>query len=160
LITKNKNQRVIKTSQHKLQISGFMLERTTKLMKRHFQQKLAAAGVGVTVDQWVVLQELDRKNGLSQLEIARLTFKDAPTVTRIIDLLCEKQLTRREPDERDRRRFKIVLTEQGKAKIQKVLPIAREMRSTAWHGLTDDDMDQLVQTLNTIFENLENSSDQ
>ena len=37
-------------------LPGFVLERTAKRMKQFFQQQLAAAEAGITIDQWVILQ--------------------------------------------------------------------------------------------------------
>ena len=138
----------------KSEISGFILERTAKRMKQHFQQSLAAAAAGITIDQWVVLQELDKQNGLSQLEIAKATFKDAPTITRIIDLLCQKELTQRVIDDQDRRRFKIQLTPKGNKRIAELMPVIKAARQKAWGGLPDKDIDHLVKTLNIVFSNL------
>ena len=76
-------------------------------------------------------------------------------MTRIIDLLCKKDLTVRVPDEADRRRFKIQLTEGGKAKIEEVLPIGKKARTVAWNNLDDEQITQLEVTLNQIFDNLE-----
>jgi len=139
----------------KSEISGFILERTAKRMKQFFQQRLAAAEADITIDQWVLLQELDKHDGQSQLELARATFKDAPTVTRIIDLLCKKGLTRRTPDCEDRRRFRIELTDAGREKIRQVLPLVKSFRQEAWQGLSEAEVDQLVITLNKLFDNLQ-----
>lgn len=138
----------------KSEVSGFVLERTAKRMKQYFQRKLTLAGAEITVDQWVVLQQLEREEGLSQLDIARSTFKDAPTITRIIDLLCKKGLTQRSPDPEDRRRFRVELTPAGRRKIEKVLPVVKNFRREAWQGLSDAEVDRLVATLNKIFDNL------
>ncbi|MCI5082272.1 MAG: MarR family transcriptional regulator [Saprospiraceae bacterium] len=139
----------------KTEVPGFILERTAKRMKQYFQRALAAAETGITIDQWVILQRLHVEDGISQLDLAKATYKDAPTVTRIIDLLDKKELTRRVPDEQDRRRFKIQLTAKGKEKIEEVLPIIKEARMVAWEGLSDEQITQLEETLNTVFENLE-----
>lgn len=134
--------------------SGFILERTARRMKQHIQQQLSAAGVDITVDQWILLQELEKSTGLSQLELARATFKDAPTVTRIIDLLCSKGLTLRTADAADRRRFCVRLTPAGYEKIDAVLPLVQAARLKAWAGLDDQQMEQLTQTLNQVYNNL------
>ncbi len=139
----------------KSEISGFILERTAKRMKQFFQQRLAAVDADITIDQWVLLQELDRQDGQSQLDLAKATFKDAPTVTRIIDLLCKKELTHRVPDPEDRRRFRIELTGAGRQKIREVLPLVKTFRQEAWQGLSEDEVDQLVATLNKLFDNLQ-----
>lgn len=133
---------------------GFTLERTAKRMKQFFQQTLAAAGTEITIDQWVVLQTLNQQNGLSQLEIAKATFKDPPTITRIIDLLCQKTLTERVTDPSDRRRFRIQLTNDGYQKIDEVLPIIHQARRKAWGNLKNEQIDQLMDMLNTVFNNL------
>lgn len=145
---------MIEAIQKKSKVSGFVLERTAKRLKQYFQQQLAAAETGITIDQWVVLQVLDKQDGASQLDIAKATFKDAPTITRIIDLLCKKELTQRNSDPDDRRRFRIHLTEAGKGKIKEVLPIIKAARDVAWAGLSDESIDEMVRVLNTVFDNL------
>jgi DNA-binding MarR family transcriptional regulator len=142
------------------ELPGFILERTAKRMKQFFQQQLAAAEAGITIDQWVILQVLDRQEGLSQLEIARATYKDAPTVTRIIDLLCQKELTRRLPDPADRRRFNIQLTPAGRDKIEAVLPVIQAARRQAWQGLPAAELGRLADILNAVFDNLGPSADE
>jgi DNA-binding MarR family transcriptional regulator len=142
------------SKKRKSEISGFIIERTAKRMKQSFKKVLKERGAGITVDQWVILQELEKENGLSQFEIAARTFKDAPTVTRIIDLLCNKQLLKRLPDKEDRRKFNIFLTDSGKAKIIEVLPMVATFREEAWSGLSDNEINQLSNILNTIFRNL------
>ena len=137
-----------------MDMPGFTLERTAKRMKQFFQQTLATAGTDITIDQWVVLQVLNQQDGLSQLGIARATYKDAPTITRIIDLLCRKGLTERVMDTDDRRRFRIQLTPAGRQKIAEVLPIIHNARRKAWKGLDDGEIDALMAKLNRVFDNL------
>ncbi len=142
----------------KTEISGFVIERTAKRMKQSFKKILKEQHAGITVDQWVILQELKKEDGLSQFEIAGRTFKDAPTVTRIIDLLCKKNLLERLPDAEDRRKFKIFLTKNGKAKIVQVLPMVESFRAGAWSRLSDNEINQLKNILNTIFNNLSSAT--
>lgn len=134
--------------------SGFRIERTARRMKQVAQQALKKAQLDVTVDQWVILDQL-RKQQLSQQEIGHLTFKDAPTVTRIIDLLCEKGYTNREADPTDRRKSRIVLTVSGQHIIQKIEPIIQEVRRQSYAGLKESDIEQLVSLLDHIYENLQ-----
>ena len=133
---------------------GFTLERTAKRMKQFFQQTLTAAGADITIDQWVVLQVLNQEDGLSQLHIAKATFKDAPTITRIIDLLCNKSLCKRTTDPNDRRRFRIQLTPKGHQTITELMPIIERARKKAWRGLDKQQLDELMATLDMVFDNL------
>lgn len=134
--------------------SGFLLERTARRMKQYVQECLQQAQAGITVDQWLVLQELHRRDGQSQWEIAQAIYKDAPTMTRIIDLLCEKGLTRRQADTADRRRFCISLTAEGRQKIAEVLPVIHAARRHAWAVLSDAQITELEHLLNLVFEHL------
>ena len=142
------------SSDRKAEVPGFILERTARRMKQFFQEQLAAAGTDITIDQWVILQELDRRGGCSQQDLALATFKDAPTVTRIIDLLCKKGLTRRQPDDEDRRRFRVELTAEGRDKIDRTMPLVRDCRREVWQVLTEEEVDRLVGMLNRVFEHL------
>jgi DNA-binding MarR family transcriptional regulator len=141
-------------------LPGVALERTAKRMKQHFQRQLQSADADITIDQWVMLQELSHQDGQSQLELGRATYKDAPTVTRIIDLLCKKGLTSRVTDPKDRRRFRIELTPEGREKIKAVMPIIEQARATAWRGMDPAQINQMIDTLNQLFENLSDHSDQ
>ncbi len=139
----------------KLEISGFTLEKTVKLMKLTFSRILLLhQEVDVTVDQWVVMHILFKHKQLSQQELGELTFKDAPTITRIIDILVNKRLVVRESDDKDRRRFIVMLTKEGVLKYQFIEPIVQEFRAEAYAGISVDELLMLEKTLNKIFENL------
>lgn len=139
----------------KLEVSGFIIECTQKRMKQYFQRLLKEAETDITVDQWIILQELGKEDGLSQLEIAQRTYKDAPTVTRILDILVHKDLIERAANATDRRKFNIQLTKFGNKKIKEVKPVLRAFRTKAWNGLSDNEVKKLTKVLNTIFTNLE-----
>ena len=135
-------------------MTGFMIERSSKRMKQVCQQILKENGFNITVDQWVVLQELNNNDGQGQIALANSTFKDAPTITRIIDLLSQKGYLERVNNPEDRRRFKICLTQEGRQLIQEVSPHIFAFRKKAYEGLNQDQMDNLKVALNHIFDNL------
>ncbi|MDZ7898154.1 MAG: MarR family transcriptional regulator [Arcicella sp.] len=62
-------------------------------------------------------------NGVSQNELAEMTVKDAPTVTRIIDLLVKKGLAERTMAENDRLRSSTLRsrTLAGKSSMKPIL---------------------------------------
>lgn len=75
----------------------FKIDTTIKKIRNALQKQLTEAGFDLTVDQWVLIDHIFRKQGISQNELAEMTFKDPPTVTRIIDLLEKKGLVERGP---------------------------------------------------------------
>jgi len=76
-------------------LEGYLLEETAKSMKKAFAKKLTKLKVEVTVDQWIILDQLSLNGAQSQYSLCLKTSKDAPTITRIIDLLEKKDLVAR-----------------------------------------------------------------
>lgn len=134
---------------------SFLLDRTARRVKQYAQQKFKAQRFNITVDQWLVMKHLDEQNGLKQNELAGLLFKDNPTVTRIIDLLCSKELVVRNPHPDDRRSFRVELTNKGRRKVDQMKPRIAQIRLKAWEGLSKADFAQFKRVLNTIYTNLE-----
>ena len=101
---------------------GAVIDRTIKIIKLNYLKAFKELDVDITTEQWVLLDSLYKNNGMSQTELANGSFKNAPTVSRIIDLLCKKGLTERQRFDNDRRRYKIYLTQTGKATYEKGSP--------------------------------------
>jgi DNA-binding MarR family transcriptional regulator len=134
---------------------SYLLDRTARRVKGYAQQRFTSGNFDVTVDQWLILKSLDDDRYLKQKELAEITGKDNPTLTRIIDLLCKKGLTERIIHKDDRRSFTVHLTINGKAKLSELAPQISEIRMKAWENLTEQDYEQLKTILNKIYKNLE-----
>lgn len=135
-------------------VSGYQIEVTAKRVRQRFKRILRNAETGITIDQWVLLQELSRNDGSSQLHLAQAVYKDPPTVTRIIDLLVDRDLVSRKMDKNDRRRFSIYLTAAGKQKIKAITPLVDTFRKEAFQGISKTKLSAFKDTLDTIFRNL------
>lgn len=133
---------------------SFLLDRTARRVKQYAQQRFKEMGFNITVDQWLVLKHLYENEEMKQNELADLIFKDNPTLTRIIDLLCNKQLTERKMNPADRRSFIVKLTKEGKKKVEQLKPKVKDIRLRAWTGLSERDFNQFKKVLNTIYQNL------
>lgn len=130
-----------------------MLDKAIKTYRQFAQRRLNDAGLDITIDQWLVLNTIESDPGVSQLEIAEKVFKDAASVTRIIDLLIKKSYLLRRSHPVDRRRFTLELTGEGKTLVKQVNRISEENRRIGLKGLNDADLEQLRCTLSTIINN-------
>src|SRR5262245_22206960 len=92
---------------------SFLLDCTARSVKQFAQKRFKELRFNITVDQWIVLKHLYENQEMKQNELAELLFKDNPTLTRIIDLLCDKGLTIRKVHPTDRRSFVVSLTRKG-----------------------------------------------
>jgi len=134
---------------------SFLLDRTARRVKQYAQQKFKQNEFDVTVDQWLILKNLSENDSLSQTELAQLVFKDHPTLTRIIDILCKKGYVQRLPHPMDRRSFQLLLTDTGTSKVGELKPQISAIRQKAWKNLGENDFNEFKRILDTIYQNLE-----
>lgn len=139
----------------KTEVSGFTLEKTVKLMKLSFSRVLLSQPhIDTTVDQWVIIQLLYQNQSISQHQLAKLAFKDAPTITKMLDILELKQIVKRENHSSDKRKNRIELTALGKTKYNQILPLVKQFRQEAYEGLSHEELLGLDKILQKIFNNL------
>ena len=131
----------------------FKIDTTIKRIRYALQKRFTDAGYDLTVDQWVLMDHLCRNPGISQNHLGELTTKDAPTVTRIIDLLAKKNLAERRPADDDRRKFMIWLTPVGQQLHDQVLPHVVEIRRQGWGQLSEEDYQHFTRIMDSISQN-------
>lgn len=136
-------------------IFGSFIDRTMKVIRQQYTQAFKELGADITTEQWVILDSLFQHDGQSQTDLADGSFKNMATVSRIIDLMCEKGLTERFRSEKDKRRYKIFLTENGRHLYSRVRPKVDELRTLGWRGLNDGDYGDFLRIMNRIFDNFQ-----
>ncbi len=134
---------------------SLLLDRTARSVKQYAQRRFKELGFNITVDQWLILRHLGTNNQLNQKDLADLLYKDTPTLTRIIDLLCQKGLTERKVQPGDRRCFQVHLTPEGQELVHKLRPQVKEIRLKAWEGLSEKDFEEFKRILNSINANVQ-----
>jgi DNA-binding MarR family transcriptional regulator len=133
---------------------GFIIYRTALALKSALQRFFKEHGFEITAEQWAVIRHLWDEDGLSQREIAERTSKDKPNITRMVDALEQKRLVFRQPDPRDRRKYCIYLTKEGKHLQERLWPLAQDLRERVTQNLTPPEIDLLKGTLNKIYQNI------
>jgi DNA-binding MarR family transcriptional regulator len=133
---------------------GFIIYRTALALKAALQRCFKEHGFAITAEQWAIIRHLWEEDGLSQREIAEKTSKDKPNITRMVDALEKKRLVFRQPDPRDRRKYCIYLTKEGRQLLERLWPLAQDLRERVTHNLTGPEIDLLKDTLNRIYQNI------
>src|SRR3982750_2995102 len=90
-------------------INGMASTAIARRLQKHFRQ----AGLEITIEQWSILYHLWLQNCLSQQELCTRTFRDKPSITRLIDNLEKQKLVKRTSSRDDKRINRICLTEAG-----------------------------------------------
>ena len=131
---------------------GFMLNDVSRLLRTRFDQR--AKSHGLTRSQWRVLVHLARAEGIIQSGLAEILEVERMTLGRLIDRLEVAGWVERRRDSKDRRVRRLYLTAMARPTLSDIMKIATDMHDEALHGLSNDDLNQLMQTLLVIKNNL------
>jgi DNA-binding MarR family transcriptional regulator len=133
---------------------SYKLYRTARLIRSDLNQLFQSLETVITPEQWVLLFRLNEKDGQSQCELSDRFFKDPPNITRMLDALVKHRFVVRVPDARDRRRFLVYLTHDGRNFVEKTLPWVVERRRQAFHGFSPGDIERFISYLNQVENNI------
>ena len=95
------------------ELYSFVTGKASTAIARRLQKKFNNAGLNITIEQWSVLYHLWKEDGRSQQQLCNATFRDKPSITRLVDNLEKLNLVKRVPSESDRRINLIYLTKQA-----------------------------------------------
>ena len=108
---------------------------------RRLQKNFRLAGLEITIEQWSVLYHLWKQDGLSQQELCNRTFRDKPSITRLIDNLEKQKLVKRMPSKEDRRINLVCLTESAKLLQDKTIELANQTMDEALIGVGKNEIE-------------------
>jgi DNA-binding MarR family transcriptional regulator len=132
---------------------GYLLNDVTLLFRKHFDRR--AVKFGLTRAQWRATKMLYHREGLRKTELAESLDMEPIAVGRVIDRLQAAGFVERRPDPRDRRAWRLYITEQARVIVGDMELIARDVRKDATLGIEYDELRQALDVLNRIKENLQ-----
>ncbi len=136
------------------ELYSFITGKASTAISRRLQKKFIAANVVITIEQWSVLYQLWKKDALSQQELCQVTFRDKPSVTRLVDNLEKQELVKRTNHKTDRRKNVIVLTQKAIDLQESTMIIANEVLNEALEGIPKEHVEMCKNALQIIYENL------
>ncbi|MCP4184642.1 MAG: homoprotocatechuate degradation operon regulator HpaR [Hyphomicrobiales bacterium] len=107
---------------------------------------------GVTEQQWRVLRVLDETGQTDASEIAKRACLLMPSLTRIIQTLCENGYVTRTRDTKDRRRQIINITKAGQTLIKDNMAESRKISNSLEEQFGRQNVAQLLDLLNALDE--------
>lgn len=136
------------------ELYSFITGKASTAIARRLQRKFNSANVNLTIEQWSVLYHLWKQDGMSQQELCNATFRDKPSITRLVDNLERSELVKRVPDGRDRRINKVFLTKHAQALEEKTMQLAEETLNDALAGVSQEQIEMCKEVLQKVYENL------
>jgi len=141
------------------ELYSFITGKASTAIARRLQKKFNTSGLHLTIEQWSVLYHLWKQDGISQQELCNATYRDKPSITRLVDNLEKLSLVRRVASETDRRINRIYLTKQGQKLEEETMQLADETLNEALLSVPPDKVDVCKEVLQIVYDNLVNCND-
>lgn len=114
----------------------------------------ATERVGISHGYRQILFHLAHNDGVTQLQLVKLTHLTAPTVSVALVKMEKEGLVRRETDEKDMRQVRVYLTEKGREKDDFVRNKCYETEEKMLSGVTEQEKKELCRVMKKIVINL------
>ncbi len=105
---------------------------------------------GLTEQQWRVLRVLWDQQAVTLNRLAALTLIPAPSLVGVVDRLERDQLVNRQRSEADRRKVNVVLTSQGSALEDEIMPRVASAYADLKRAVDPETWDRVLEGLNAI----------
>lgn len=132
--------------------AGLRMTVIARLQRNNFDRKVA--DLNVTRSQWAMIAVVARYPGSSQRTITEYLEMSEASAGRLIDRLCADGLLERRDRRDDRRARAVYLTEAARPLLDKLGKIAIESEERMFRGFTEDEVEQLLDYMNRIYDNV------
>jgi MarR family transcriptional regulator, organic hydroperoxide resistance regulator len=133
---------------------GFWIHRVYQASRNEMFRSFRAHGEEITPEQWAVLIRLWEADGPTQGELSEATFRDAPTMSRIVAGMEARGLLERRADPTDGRVRRVHLTREGRGLRKKLVPLVEEIVGRMVEGIDEGALLTTRSALRRMFENL------
>ena len=136
------------------ELYSFITGKASTAIARRLQKNFKQSGLDITIEQWSVLYHLWKEEGQSQQQLCDATFRDKPSITRLVDNLEKLKLVKRVPSKEDRRINLIYLTKEAIQLQEKSMEVANQTLNEALNGVTNGQIEIAKEVLHTVYNNL------
>lgn len=133
---------------------GFWIHRVYQATRNEMYRRFREVGEEITPEQWAVLIRLWERDGLTQTALSEDTFRDKPTMSRILDGLATRGIVERRVDPNDARVRTVHLTRRGRDLEKKLVPVARALVEQLVDGIDERALVTTRATLARMFANV------
>lgn len=132
-------------------ITGIASTAVARRLQKYFREE----GLEITMEQWSLLYHLWRHDGLSQQELSQYSFRDKPSITRLVNNMEKQNLVRRKPSKEDKRINQVFLTIKGSRLHTTTMQMANKTLREALAGVSVRDIEICKSVLHKVYENLQ-----
>lgn len=134
---------------------AFWIHRVYQGQRNAMYRAFREQDIELTPEQWSILVRLWERDGRTQTDLSESTFRDKPTMSRMIDALEKAGLVERRATEGDARARLVFLTKAARELKPRLVPVARRLVGKMVADISEKDLEITRATLQKIFANLE-----
>ena len=109
---------------------------------------------GLSIAMWRVLAALSNNGAQRQVDLVTMTSIDASTMSRLVSRLVRIGLVTRSRSAKSNREVVVELSPKGRALVERLIPIAKELERTASGGVSARDLTVAKRALGRMYDNL------
>lgn len=126
-----------------------IIKRFRDLVNRSFHKN----GLDISYDQWMVINTIYKKQGVTQIFVADATRKEPASVSRILNLLEKKEVIERVPDRTNKRAKRLYLTPKGDDTHAKATRLFNMIAKDGFNGVYEQEINLFVRILDKVQSN-------
>lgn len=123
-------------------------------LKQYTAAILKQNNVGLTPEQFLLIDLLWNQGSMTQQQMADAMQKDKNSITKLVDALEKKGLVLREKDKTDRRSNKLVLTPNAEKMKSGAKECGISMLDNILTGIDEDELRNFLNTLGKLTDNM------
>ncbi|MEE3349494.1 MAG: MarR family transcriptional regulator [Candidatus Gastranaerophilaceae bacterium] len=136
----------------------YSVDMIIKNLKNELKQKVDKLGLGITGEQFVVLDTIFCNENMYQQKLSDILMKDKSNTTRILKVLMKKDLiTRTAGNVNNRLVYMLNITDKGKALVKTNMPKIKKFIADIFQNITDEEIDILHSMSKKFQSDLESS---
>ena len=130
---------------------GRVITQLNRMRKRYMSEHLSQYGLSGST--YMILTALEKTPGACQDDLCEKFCMDKGNIARSAKRLVELGYIRRETDPRDRRQYKLYLTESGQALVPVICGMLRDWSNIMSAGLIDEECETVLGLLERMMNN-------
>ncbi len=137
----------------RLESLGYLTNHLGRLLAHALGERIAP--YGVVPGQFAQLLALNEQDGLTQRELCDRVRIEQATMAKTLQRMERDGLVRCVPDEQDRRRIRVYLTDLSRSLMPRLLDAGRAVNAEATRGLAEAEVEAYRQMTRRLIANLE-----
>ena len=134
-------------SNHYIDTAIYLMDRVIRNLKFALKQKMDTLDLGITSEQFVVLDTISYHPNIHQQKLSSILMKDKSNTTRILKILEEKGLIKRSVGKvNNRLAYFLNVTKKGQKIVDDTIPKMKKYIEEIFENITDKEI-ELVHSL-------------